>query len=119
MSRARACAAWFRGTGVVKPLCGFCGGHHYSDEPHPSEAVREALTKLWAGPEPGRGFGVGHEPAAVSPVTETPPRVTEKAVVTESPLPEAAVLPKRGRPKKAGALSRAEIQRAYRERKES
>lgn len=96
----------------MKPLCGFCGGHHYADEPHPSEAVREALAKLRAGPEPGPGFGVGHEPR----VTETPERVTEKAVVTGSPLPEVSVLPKRGRPKKAGALSRAEIQRAYRER---
>ena len=52
------------------------------------------------------------------PVTESPPAVTAKAVVTESLLPEVPVLPKRGRPKKAGALSRAEIQRAYRERRD-
>ena len=96
---------------MPKPLCKFCRAHHDTDEGHPEAAVREALAKLRAGAEPElSGFAVGGW---------TGDRVTEKAVVTESPLPEAPVLPKRGRPKKDGALSRAAIQRAYRERREA
>ncbi len=118
---------------AVKPLCGFCGGHHYAEEPHPGEAVREALAKLRETEPPVSAIEVGRKmfaevrervtkpPVTVhpepEPVTESPAAVTEKAVVTESPLPKVAVLRKRGRPKKAGALSRAEIQRAYRERR--
>lgn len=111
----------------MKPLCGFCGGHHYPEEPHPGEAVREALAKLRETEPPVSAIEVGRktfEEVRVATKVEppvTPPEpttVTVKAVVTESQLPEVPVLPKRGRPKKAGALSRAEIQRAYRERKE-
>ena len=94
---------------MPKPLCKFCRAHHDTDEAHPDAAVHEALVELRR-TEPGLGQMPGHELRA----TASP--VTEKAVVTESPLPELPVLPKRGRPKKGGALSRAEIQRAYRER---
>ena len=30
----------------MKPMCKFCGAHHDAVEPHPAEAVREALREL-------------------------------------------------------------------------
>ena len=100
---------------AMKPLCKFCHGHHYEDEEHPEEAVRAALAELRRTEPAESSFAVGRR--TIAEVREHVERVTEKAVVTESPLPEVPVLPKRGRPKKAGSLSRAAIQRAYRERK--
>lgn len=97
----------------MKPLCGFCGGHHYGEEPHPSEAVREALAKLRAGPEPGPGFGVGHDPTESPPVTvRSEPEPVTKSVVTKATVTK-------GRPRMEHPSPEALRRRKYREHKEA
>ena len=92
----------------MKPLCGFCGVHHYGEEPHPGEAVREALAKLRAEPEPGLGQMPGHEPR----VTETrEPEPVTKSVVTKPTVTK-------GRPRMERPSAEALRRRAYRERRD-
>ena len=96
----------------MKPLCGFCGGHHYVEEPHPGEAVREALAKLR---EPAVStIEVGRKPfaeARVASVTESPePEPVTKSVVTKATVTK-------GRPRIEHPSAEALRRRAYRERR--
>ena len=115
----------------MKPLCGFCGGHHYVEEPHPGEAVREALAKLGepsvSAIEVGRKtFQEVQERVTKPPVTVRPEPA--EAPVTVHPEPERTVTaPKRTvtRNRAWEAKNRdkvreanADRQRAYRARQE-
>ena len=101
----------------MKPLCGFCGGHHYSDEPHPGEAVREALAKLRemeprvSAIEVGRKtFAEAREHVAESPDATLPSEPVTKSVVTKAT---------KGRPRMENPSPEALRRRAYRERREA
>lgn len=102
----------------MKPLCGCCGGHHYPEEPHPAEAVREALAELRRTEPPVSEIEVGRKTFAEvrGRVTETPavtPEPVTKAPVPRDESPESVT---KGRPRQYA--SRAEQQRAYRERRQ-
>ena len=104
----------------MKPLCKFCHGHHDPGEEHPEEAVREALAKLREGKKPEEsGFAVGRRTIAevrehVEAVTKLPPERDETPEPVTK-LPAASPSVTKGRPRRYA--SRAEQQRAYRERK--
>ena len=99
---------------AVKPLCGFCGGHHYESEEHPEEAVRAALAELRRTEPAESEFAVGrrtiaevreHVKSSVTPPSEP---VTSPGVTKEQAWRE------RNRDKVREA--NRERQRAYRER---
>lgn len=118
----------------MKPLCGFCGGHHYVEEPHPGEAVREALAKLRETEPPRSEIEVGRKtfaeareqvasvtkPAVTSPVT--PPSEPDEARVTPPPgsvtSPSSVTKEQAWRERNRDKVreANAKRQRAYRER---
>ena len=100
---------------VVKPVCGFCGGHHYVEEPHPGEAVREALAKLTEPPE--SAIEVGRKTFARERVAESPDAAlpSEPEPVTKSVVTKATVT--KGRPRIEHPSAEALRRRAYRERR--
>ena len=120
----------------MKPLCKFCGGHHYEGEEHPEEAVREALAELRRTEPAESEFAVGRrtidevkqhvERVTGPPVTVRPEPV--EAPVTVHPEPQRTVTaPKRTvtRNRAWEAKNRdkvreanADRQRAYRARQE-
>ena len=104
----------------MKPQCGFCGGHHYADEAHPGEAVREALAKLRRTEPPVSEIEVGRKTFAEvrERVTKSPDATlqSEPEPVTKSVVTKASVT--KGRPRMEHPSAEALRRRKYREHKE-
>ena len=109
----------------MKPLCGFCDAHHYVEEPHPAEAVREALAKLRATEsflggrmsaiEVGRKTFAEVREASVTEPPVTPP--LEPEPVTKSVVTKATVT--KGRPRMEHPSEEALRRRKYRDQRET